>query len=844
MEKPVNKLSIHKYMMLRCLFFMIAILGFNHYSHSQNLAPGNYQISGIVVEGTEYTDKNTVILLSGLSVGSNIEIPGSAFSDAIQKLWEQKLFSDISIELENVAANKLFIKLKVTERPRISKFKFEGISKSNADDLREKIKLIRGTILTEPKKRQAIRIIKNFYQDKGFFSCNVQIDTQKDPDNPNGEIVKIKIDKGPRVKIKKILVSGLDQVPAKKIKKQMKNTKEKKFYRFWARSKFIKGSFQEDLQKVENYLHGKGFRDAKVEKDTFWLENPKRVMVSLTLSEGKKYYYRNITWIGNTKYSSEYLSELLGIKKGDVYDTQKLDRRLSMDPNGTDISSLYLDDGYLFFRAEPEEVAIIGDSVDIEIRITEGAQAIIDKIFIEGNTKTSDYVIQRELRTLPGEKFSRADLIRSQREILALGFFDQEKMNVIPMPNPEKGTVDLKYVVTEKSSDQLQLQGGWGGRYRDINNNIIGGGFVGTLGLNFNNFSTKRFFKKGAWNPIPSGDGQKLSINAQLNGVNFQNYAVSFMEPWFGGKKPNSLGVSANYSMFKNPWIGYRVNSAGASIDLGRRMKFPDDFFRSYTSLNYRNYDIKNGITIYGNINNAFINILSLRQTFDRSSIDAPIFPRTGSQLTLSVEVTPPWSYMIRKDWSKENFTDKIKWMEFHKWKFDGSWFVLLSKKTNTVINARFRHGLLGGYNPLIGPPPFERFVLGGNGLAFGSFDGREFIGLRGYEPEDINKNNNNVSGAVMFSKYTLELRQPVTLEQSATIWFQTFLDAGNAWYNIKDFNPFSLKPSAGVGIRLFLPFFGLLGVDFAHRLDGKYLIDNGRYKFKPAVIFVLGQQL
>lgn len=847
MEKPVNKFKVIQYKMLKLNIFLLFLVGIQsiHYLYSQNLSPGNYQISGIVVEGSEYTDKNTIILLSGLSVGSNIEIPSSVFSEAIEKLWEQKLFSDISIELDNVAANKLFLKLKVTERPRISKFKFEGISKSQADDLREKIKLIRGTILTEPKKRQSIRIIKNFFQEKGFYSCDVQINSHKDPDNPNGEIVKIQVKKGPRVKVKKILVEGMEQVPVKKIKKQMKGTKEVKFYRFWARSKFIKGTFQEDLQKVENYLRSKGFRDAKVESDSFWLENPKRVMVSLKLSEGKKYYFRNITWVGNTKYSSEYLSELLGIKKGDVYDTNKLDRRLSMDPNGTDVSSLYLDDGYLFFRAEPEEIAVIGDSVDIEIRITEGAQAIIDKIFIEGNTKTSDYVILRELRTLPGEKFSRADLIRSQREIINLGFFDQEKMNVIPMPNPEKGTVDLKYVVQEKSSDQLQLQGGWGGRYRDNMGNVIGGGFVGTLGLNFNNFSTKKFFKKGAWNPIPSGDGQRVSLNVQLNGINFQNYSVSFMEPWFGGKKPNSLGVSANYSSFRNPWIGYRVNSAGASVDFGTRLKFPDDFFRSYTSLSYRNYDIKNGSSIYGNIDNAFINIISLRQTLDRSSIDAPIFPKTGSQLTLSVEVTPPWSYFVKKDWSKENFTDKIKWMEFHKWKFDGSWFVLLSKKTNTVINARFRHGILGGYNPLIGPPPFERFVLGGPGLAFGTFDGREFIGLRGYEQSDFLGRGNNTSGAIMFSKYTLELRQPVTLEQSATIWFQTFLDAGNSWYSAKDFNPFSLKPSAGVGVRLFLPFFGLLGVDFAHRLDGNYLRgNNGRYKFKPTPVFVLGQQL
>lgn len=838
-------LAINHYhrILIKSLFLLVVSMGLFAPIVAQKLPEGIYEIAGISVEGADFTDKNTIILLSGLAVGNRIEIPGDDFAQAIQKLWNQEIFSDIQIEIESNFQNKLYLKIKVQERSRISKFKFAGISKSQADDLREKIKLIRGTILTEAKKRQTTRIIKNFYQEKGYFNCKVELVTNKDPEIPNSESLTIKIDKGTKVKIKKILVNGLAEVPTKKIKKVMKGTKEMKWYRIWARSKFIKPTYQEDLQKAETFLTNKGFRDAQIVKDTFYLLNPKRMMIELTFEEGKKYYFRNITFKGNTKYTEEYLMELLGIQKGDVYDMTKLEKRLSMDPNGNDITSLYMDDGYLFFRAEPEEVAIIGDSVDIEIRITEGAQATIDKILIEGNTKTSDYVILRELRTLPGEKFSRAELIRSQREILALGFFDQENMNVIPIPNPEKGTVDLKYIVQEKSSDQLQLQGGWGGRYRDSQGNIIGGGFVGTVGLVFNNFSTRKFFKKGAWNPIPSGDAQKLSLNIQLNGINFQNYSFSFMEPWLGGRKPNSLGVSVNYSRFYNPWSLYRVNSAGASVDFGTRLKFPDDFFRSYSSISYRNYDVRNGILVYGYINNAFINILSFRQTIDRSSIDAPIYPRSGSQLTLSGEITPPWSYLYKKDWSVENYAEKIRWMEFHKWKFDGSWFLLLSKKTNTVINARFRNGLLGGYNPLVGPPPFERFVLGGDGLAFGSFDGREFIGLRGYEQTDFTPSGVANSGAILFSKYTLELRQAITLNPTATIWAHTFFDAGNAWYNIKDYNPFNLKPAAGVGVRLFLPFFGLLGMDFGWRLDGNHKRIYGS-NFKPKFTFVLGQQL
>ncbi|MCZ2356290.1 MAG: outer membrane protein assembly factor BamA [Bacteroidia bacterium] len=783
-----------------------------------------YTLTDISIEGNQYNDNQAIIQISGLTIGSKITIPGQEVAQAIEKLWKQQIFSDIQINIGKIEGDDLSLIIKLSERPRISRFSFSGITRSQADDLREKIKFIRGTILTEPKKRTATRTIKNFFQEKGYYNVAVKITEKPEAGSTNAANIEIAINKGPRVKVGHIEIDGNTDIDDGKLKKRFKNTKEKRFYRIWARSKFIKGNFNEDKAKIVAFYNSRGYRDAQLISDTVIQRNEKIVDIKINVLEGKQYYFRNITFIGNNKYNSDYLLSLLNIRRGDIYNQAQLDKKLSMDPNGTDISSLYLDDGYLFFRADPTEILVEGDSIDIEIKVYEGPQATINKVYVEGNTKTADYVIIRELRTLPGDKFSRSDLIRSQRELLALGYFNQEKMNVIPIPDPTKGLVDLKYVVEERPSDQLQFQGGWTGRIRDTLGNVLAGGFIGTIGLTFNNFSTKKMFQRGQWRPLPSGHGQRLSLSIQLNGVNFQNYGISFMEPWFGGKKPNSFGVSFNYSMQRSPTLaGYRMAIFGTSVDLGRRLKFPDDYFRSYTSINYQNFSLRNAGAFIGAGDGQY-NLLSLRQTFDRTSIDAPIYPRSGSQISLSIEATPPWGLILQ---GKEK---ALGLTEFHKWKFDASWFLKLYK--NMVINAKFRTGFIGLYDKSKGVSPFGQFIMGGAGWqGFGGLFGRELVGLRGYntfyDPTSAN----------IFNKFTLEIRQPLTLEQSATVWLLAFAEAGNAWNGFKNYNPTSLRRSAGFGIRVFLPIFGLLGVDYGFAFDESYGAPKQPFQF------IIGQQ-
>ncbi|MEM7036491.1 MAG: POTRA domain-containing protein, partial [Bacteroidota bacterium] len=566
---------------------------------------------------------------------------------------------------------------------------------------------------------------------------------------------------------------------------------------------------------------------AEVVADTVFQYDEKNLDVELKVFEGNQYFIRDVSFSGNYKYSADSLRSILGIEKGDVYDAERLDRRLHGDMTGNDISGLYLDDGYLFFNVEPTEVAIVGDSVDLEMKMFEGPQATIRKIIVEGNTKTSDYVILRELRTLPGQKFSRSDLIRSQREILNMGYFNQENLQVLPIPDPVSGTVDIKYVVEEKPSDQLQIQGGWGGRIRDQDGNVIGGGFVGTVQLGFNNFSTKKFFKKKAWNPIPSGDGQKLNLAVQLNGVGWQNYSISFLEPWLGGKKPNSLGASVAYSINRNPRNSFSMKTISTGLDYGMRLKWPDDFFRAFASVNYKYYDIRNGNLAFTalNFDDAFINIISTRFTVDRTSIDAPIYPRSGSQLNFSVEATPPYSlFQPGTDYANLDDATKFKFLEYHKWKFSSTWYFQIVK--NLVVKPRIQFGYLGNYNSDYGISPFERFYLGGSGLGTFNFYGWEYIGLRGYpdnsigpRPEGGSANTQPVGGNI-FHKYTFELRYPITLNQAAPIWVVSFAEAGNTWLGAENYKPFELKRSAGVGIRVMLPMVGLLGVDWGYGFD------------------------
>jgi outer membrane protein insertion porin family len=800
------------------------------------IPPGQYVISGINVEGAQFTDANTVLLLSGLNVGDQLTIPGDNITEAMRKLWRQNLFEDISIEAENIAGNKLFLLIKVAERPRISRYTFTGITKNQADDLREVVNIVRGQRFTEAKERRVIQIVKNFYAEKGFLNCAVAIETRPDENTPNGIVVVIKVDKGSRVRVRDIQFNGLTELDERQLLRRMKNTKEQRWWRVWKRSKYIPALFDKDRAAIEEFLAERGYRDARIHRDTVTAAGNRHVNIRVDLTEGRKYYFRSIAFVGNFTHSAGRLDSMMGIHPGDVYNTALLESRLQMDAAGTDISSLYLDDGYLFFRAEPVEVGVNGDSVDVEIRIYEGPRARYRNIVIEGNDKTSDHVILRSVRTLPGNYFSRAEIIRSQREIINLGYFNQERMNIVPMPNPEDGTVDIKYVVEEKPSDQLFFQGGWGGRIRDAQGNLINNGLVATVGLQFNNFSTRKFLNRRAWRPLPSGDGQQLGLRVQMNGRNFQNYSINFVEPWLGGRKPNSLGVTTYYSLQNYIYTKSRISIIGSSLDFGTRLKWPDDYFRFMASVGYRYYDLKNAQNLFPNYRSATgsINIISLRLGLERNSINAPIYATSGSIVSLSVEATPPYSvFRSNVNFSELSDRNRYRFLEFHKWKFQAQTFMRLF--ANTVLVPRVMFGYLGGYSQNYGRSPFERFYLGGDGLFGFALDGREIIAMRGYKYPQLGDGTN---GNMVYNKYTLELRQPLSLSPSATIWVHGFLEAGNAWTEYRDVNPFNLYRSAGAGVRIFLPIFGLLGVDFGYGFDRTPQNDGG-----PQFHFMIGQQ-
>jgi outer membrane protein insertion porin family len=802
---------------------------------------GTYNISGVTVEGADFSDKKAIIVLSGLTVGKSITIPGDDFSNAVKQLWSQNLFSNIGVEVENVKGNDIFLVIRLEERPRISKYTFsKGVTKSHSDDLREKINFVRGQRFTESKRKNAIRVIRNFYQEKGFFNVEVDIKTKPDPEATNSVIIVCEVKKNQRVKIESIDINGNQAFADRKLLKRLKDTKPIRFYRFWKQSKYIPFKYNEEKGNIVKYLNTKGYKDAELLKDTVIRTATNRVVIKMDITEGKKYFFRNISWTGNVKHSSGLLDTVLSIKKGTVYNPELLERRLLADPGGSDVSTLYLDEGHLFFRAEPVESKIDKDSIDLEIQIYEGPIAKYDRIFIEGNNLTSDFVIQRQIRTLPGQTFSRSEIMRSQREILNLGYFNQENMQILPQPKPDKGTVDIKYIVEEKPNNQFFLQGGWGGRARTNQGMLMGSGLIGTVGLRFNNFSTRKFFDSKAWRPLPSGDGQQVAIQMQLNGFGFQNYSISFMEPWLGGRKPINFGVTANYSIQRSLFNSggpndFYMRIVGTSVDLGQMMKWPDDYFRSFTTMNYRYYDVKNAQSWFEGFNSGFINVLSFQQAFDRTSINVPIFPQSGSVLNFSVEATPPWSLFSGKDYTNAPPSEKFKLLEFHKWKFRTETYLPVTQgKLPMVLFARAQFGFLGLYNRQIGLSPFERFFLGGDGLIGFQLDGREIIALRGYDRPNVG----GVSGRTIFNKFTFELRQPLSLSPQATVWFHLFAEGGNGFYRFNDYNPFLMARSAGGGIRIFLPMFGLLGVDYGYGFD-----DIPRVKNRGNFHFMIGQQ-
>ncbi len=796
--------------------------------------PREFEIGGVTISGVKFLDHNVLISLSGLQVGEEIEVPGEKISKAIKNLWEQGLFSDVEIKATKIIAGKIFLDIYLQERPRLSAFYFKGIRKSRASDIKEKLDLVRGTQVTKNKIQRAVNVIKNFFIDKGFLDTEVEVIQKPDSALNNHVILGFKIDKRERVKIASINIHGNTVFKDGKLRRKMKDTKQKTWYNIFKRSKYIKSVYEEDKKKLIAFYNEKGYRDAKIQRDSVYRGPDSLIVIDIYLEEGDKYYFRNIEWIGNTKYSAQQLNLVLGIKRGDIYDEAILEKRLRGAQDA--VSTLYLDNGYLFFNVTPVEVKVENDSIDLEMRIYEGKQARINRVTVVGNTKTHDHVIRRELKTKPGELFSQTAVQRSIRELAQLGYFNPEKLNVNPQPNPANGTVDLEYIVEERPSDQIELSGGYGA-----------GMFIGTLGLRLTNLSLGDFFKKGAWRPMPTGAGQQLNIRGQTNGTYYKAISASFTEPWLGGRKPNSLTVSFYHTVRSVDRrlidVDRFMKVTGGSVGLGRRLDWPDTYFLMNHIMSYEHYNLRE-YTSYFFIDNGRSNNLSLTTVLSRNSIDQPIYPRSGSLVSLSLQITPPYSLFKEEDfWKlsddekteiedeygieadneilKRENQERYRWIEYHKWKFKSSNYTTIFDKL--VLKSNLEFGYLGYFSESIGPSPFESFQLGGDGLSGYSLYGTETVGLRGYANEGLSGVYGSLTprnGGNLYEKLTFELRYPLSLNPNATFYILTFFEAGNAWYDFKEFSPFDLKRSAGVGLRIYLSMFGMLGVDWGYGFD------------------------
>ena len=800
------------------------------WAQTTDTTPKTYEIGGISYEGADNFDTRVVQLVAGLQVGDKVKLPGDKISGAIENLWKQGMFEDVQIRVTRIQGNIAFLKIVLKERPRLDKFSFTGVKKGDADKLREEINIATGDVVTENLLRTSANKIKSYYIDKGY--TRVEVNPTTSTDSTGRMSIAFNVNRGKRVKIDSIIFVGNDTKKATKLQSKMEKTRDVHYRRtlrlfskpFWKKSKYIEANLQDDLDKVIAYYNEEGYRDARVVSDTVWTVSPEessmskkkqakqdRVKVKVQIHEGQRFYFRNITFSGNTVYSDDVLRRALRISKGDPYNKTTLMQNLTYNPSGTDITSLYMDNGYLFFRATPVEVGVEGDSIDIEIRIDEDKQARIRNVWVEGNTITNDKIIMRELHTRPGDLFSRDAVIRSQRELVTLGYFKQEKVNPVPKPNPKDGTVDIVYQVEEGSTSQIQLQGGYGS-----------GMLIGQVSLQLNNFSVRNIFNKEAWAPLPAGDGQKLSLNAMTNGTYYYAFSASFTEPWLGGHRPQSLTGSVYHNYYSNGYW-YKRNSAsfgsmritGAGVSFARRLKWPDDYFIVSHGISYKHYDLNN----YGNaglvITDGVANDLSYGLSVSRNSLDSPIYARSGSDLSVSASLTFPYSLVNGKDYSTASATDRYRWVEYYKVNLRGSW--MLNLIGDVVLNARFRFGFMSYYNKDLGLAPFGRYYLGGDGLTSWMFDGREVVPLRGYENNSLNP----VNGGAVFDRFTLELRQPIIESPNATIWLAGFLEGGNCWSDVSEFNPFKMYNSVGLGVRLYMPMFGLIGVDWGYGFDG-----------------------
>ncbi len=814
--------------------------------------PKKYIVSGINIEGADDVSPQLIKALIGIKENQEIQIPGDELRDAIKRLWEHGLFQDVSVVIDSVYGNRIWLTFRVIKQPLISGFIIEGVSKSDADEIAKILEQYKGKSYSEAIKENIKASVLSYFEHKGFLLAKANVSKHSFDSVRNQIKLKISIDKGYKSRIDRILFYGNKHFSDYRLKAKMKNTKE--HFRIWlfrrpslkelfcghpheceelqmdptnllintfkylrrrvnpnifASSQFNEEDFEQDKWTLLKFYHSKGFRNARILKDTVEFTSDGDVLIKIWITEGDKYHFRNITFVGNTLYSDSVLAQRLGIKRGDVYNRELLERKLYADPAGFDVASLYMNNGYLFFSATPVEVAIENDSVDIEIRIYEGPKAYIDRVTISGNTKTHDHVIRRELYTDPGEIFSRDDVVRSQRQLAALGYFDPENMQINPKPDPHKGKVDIDYTVSERPSDQVELSAGFGG-----------GMVIGSLGFILNNFSLRELLKGQGWDPIPSGDGQRLTIRAQSNYTYYRSLTFSFTEPWFGGKKPHSFTVAAYVNQITN---GRRPDEAGFSeqltwgstISWGFRLNWPDNYFSLFTSLEYQKIKLTNS-NFFGFFTDGSTNNLFTEFKIVRNSVDQPIYPRQGSQFTLTARFTPPYSLLFQAGQFNNplatSIQDKFKWLEYYRLKFDAEWYLPVSKNRKLVLKSRYSIGYLGFYNNAFKDMPFERFELGGDGLSNFAYYGKEIVSLRGYDPF--------VLFGTAFHKVSFELRYPVTLSPMSTIYVLAFLDGGMAWTDAANINLLDFKRSAGIGVRFLLPMVGLMGFDFGIGFD------------------------
>jgi outer membrane protein insertion porin family len=810
--------------------------------------PHKYEIADIKVTGVENLDPKILVNLSGLRVGQVIPVPGDEVTQAIKRYWKHGLFSNVKIIADKIENGKIWLEIRLTERPRLSEINFLGLKKSELETVSEKVAMMKGSQVTPYAVDRAKKYITDYFIEKGYYNTEVNIVQRDDPAQENHVILDIHVDKKDKVKVNSLVFKGNEVLSSRKLNWTMKKTNDKgNPINLFRTKKFVEEEFENDLQALIDKYNEYGYRDATIVKKKVTKNDDNTVDIELDIDEGKKYYFGDITWVGNSVYPSDYLAYKLMIRKGDVFNQKQLEKRLIEDDDA--VSNEYMNHGYLFANITPVETGVNNDTIDLEMRVFEGQQARINEVRIKGNTKTHEHVVRREIRTKPGQLFDKSLLIRTVRELAQLGHFDPEKINPEVLPNQEDGTVDLVYNLEEKANDQIELSGGWGA-----------GMFVGSVGLKFSNFSIRNIFNPDAWRPLPTGDGQTLSLRAQTNGKYYQSYSISFIEPWLGGKRPNSLSVSAYYSIqtgvsrsYYNPYSynpygggyggyggGYGSSSyynydrdaipdqymkiLGTSVGYGKRLSWPDDWFSVYFEASYQRYDLKDWN--YFIMQNGISNNLSFKAILSRRSIDNPIYTRSGSDFSVGLEITPPYSAFSSKPhdyWATAPQEERYKNIEYHKWTFKGAIFKPLDRSRKLVIMGRVEMGFLGYYNEYL-RSPFEKFVVGGDGMSGYNTYGSQTIGVRGYENSSLTPmkfiDGRQAYDGNIYTKMTLELRYPITLQPSATVFALVFAEGGNAWSEFKDYNPFQLKRSAGVGLRIFLPIFGLMGIDWGYGYD------------------------